>query len=166
MTPLYWTALAGMLQHLRYKKKWNLLIVPDPREFNGYKLISERGKSRFFLNTTSVWKVEFRFHIVLPTSMPQIQALAPAGETPKNANHHPVRTIRVVDTYCTDRGRNVVDVLIEILEEFPRFDLQSEKGVEQAIDHITEAVGKVGTTQKLDDPLLGGLNKSSDDDED
>ncbi|KDR77750.1 hypothetical protein GALMADRAFT_155530 [Galerina marginata CBS 339.88] len=166
MTSLYMSPLRRILQHLKYTKEWNLLIEPDPREFNGYK---RRGPEPIYPEYYICLESERPF-LHGPTLAHASNLSAWAGGIEKcKSPASPNRSdwIRVVDTgeARTLPGRKVGDVLVEILQEFPRFDMRSEKGIEQAINHIMDGICSVAMTQELDDDLLNGPYKGEDEDD-
>ncbi|KDR74741.1 hypothetical protein GALMADRAFT_141086 [Galerina marginata CBS 339.88] len=164
MTRPFWSPLARMLQDLRFAKEWNLLIVPDPREFNGFK---RKGPEPIYPEYYMCLESQrpFRYGPTVAHALNLSAGGFDMSKLPPTPNLGS-EWIRVVDTGEAPPGRTVGGVLVQTLQEFPRFDLRSKEGVNHAIYHIVNSINSVAITQELEEHLLGGAYKGEDEDED
>ncbi|KDR74740.1 hypothetical protein GALMADRAFT_141085 [Galerina marginata CBS 339.88] len=141
--------------------EWNLLIDPDPRElFNGYKG-PEPIYPEYYMRLES--RRPFRYGPTLAHASNVSAGGFVMCKSPPRPNRF--KWIRVVDAGEAPPGQTVGGALVEILQEFPGFDLRSKEGVEHAIFHIMHSIDSVAITQELGEHLLGGAYKGEDGDE-
>ncbi|RXW24502.1 hypothetical protein EST38_g1340 [Candolleomyces aberdarensis] len=130
-------------------KPWHLVVTPDPNLFAGYKRNSSEGEQEYILRLDSNFGLD-RHCKENPTF-----GFAANDQTAKKLlSGKSVSTttewIRVIDTNRkSSDGLSVRDLLVDLLRQFPRFDLQSPQAAEEVVNKIESRLAEVASFKEV-----------------
>ncbi|KAL6301267.1 hypothetical protein BKA93DRAFT_471978 [Sparassis latifolia] len=129
------------------RKKCFILVIPDPKEFIGDRVIGARNSyyllrfgSRSVMHDLVGPGVGYSYNYgFLHRTRP------PAVKYPQYSQWS-----RIIDTgKRTSEGKSVRDVLVEIIDAFPSHDLKSAEGIRKATEEIELKIGEVANSRSL-----------------
>ncbi|RDB20182.1 hypothetical protein Hypma_013042 [Hypsizygus marmoreus] len=147
--------LSRTLQWLKLPKKHSschIIVTPDPRKYPGFKRV-RTGQHQFYLKFESVLNMD-QYISYNPYFVVASNGGSPTLSRPLKSSNQPKGSewIGIVDTsQKTPHSKTLREVLVDILDKFPNYELHSEKGVSEAIGDIEASLNPIATFEEAKD---------------
>ncbi|TFK60691.1 hypothetical protein BDN72DRAFT_850303, partial [Pluteus cervinus] len=156
--------LSRILQHLNVpRKSWHIIVAPDPRKCKGFQRW-DTGKYEFHVRLENNPDID-RYYSDNPTvcmaanSIPDAYKHRKPFSSTRDLENFYTQWVRIVEktpesVVAPVPGGNpprIWDIMTQIMERFPKYDLQTEQGVEKAIEDIEGALKPIATFELFED---------------
>ncbi|TFK60684.1 hypothetical protein BDN72DRAFT_501205 [Pluteus cervinus] len=158
------SSLSRILQHLKVpRKSWHIFVMPDPRECQGFQRL-DTGKYEFRIKLETNPDMAI-YYSENPTFWRASNIVSSDTDTHRNLRssrdkeNFYTEWIRIIEktpaapvpnAAGTDNPPRIWDAMTQLMERFPKHDLQTEQGVEKAIEDIESMLKPIATFEDLE----------------